>query len=267
MIIVFIVFSVTIAIGQTPLNQDNQKILNQGNAAFAKGDYDGAKTIYESLLGDKNYEDSIKYNLGIIAYETGAYDEALEYLKDIDNYKLYGNTYYKMGEIAEDRQDKISCYEEAIKRYMSGIKSEPNNVELKYNYEFVKKILDDLKEEQKEEQEKKNQDNETENKDKNDSEDGENQQNQDNKEDDKKQKNQGNQENEEDKDKKDSESTSSDKEKESKSDESEQGKTEKADINEETIKQILKLLEQQEKQSLKNNQGIIQQGKEEGNDW
>ncbi|MCL2111635.1 MAG: hypothetical protein FWH32_05245 [Clostridiales bacterium] len=62
----------------------------------------------------------------------------------IDDFLNEGNAYYRLGDAAEDIEQKIGLFAMALKTYEEGIIEYPQNVPLKFNYEFVKKKLEEL---------------------------------------------------------------------------------------------------------------------------
>jgi len=60
-----------------------------------------------------------------------------------------GNTLYWMGEKNSDPKKKTEAWEKSIKDYELSLKLNPQDADAKYNHEFVKKRLEELKQQQK----------------------------------------------------------------------------------------------------------------------
>ncbi len=112
---------------------------------------------YESLKKKYPNKKDISFNLGNLKYFTQDYTSAAEDYKDVlssnnnllksqAHYNL-GNTYYKNGEI-----------ENSLEHFKNSLKLNPNDNDARHNYEFVKNVLQQKK--QQEQQNKNNQENE-----------------------------------------------------------------------------------------------------------
>jgi len=257
-----IILGVTILTGFLPNNQLENKYLKEGNKAFINQDYDQALETYSLGLEKAEAKNNLTNNIGLAEMKKEDYINALEHLeKESGNYILRGNANYYLGESQQNIKEKIKFYELAIDEYKQGIINEPRDLELKYNYEFV---LDKL------EQSKEEADNQEENQDQNEEnqEEGQDQQSQDGDEEESQdQQSQDNTGEEEAENQENQEQQSQDEEPED-----EQGK--QGDIGEEAInpedsgvQQILRLLERQESESLKNNQEVKNTGGEDAYDW
>jgi Ca-activated chloride channel homolog len=90
-------------------------------------------------------------------YKSGAFDKALENLKNNSS----ANSYYNQGNaLAQSGQLK-----EALDAYKQALKLNPNDEDTKYNKELVEKALEQQKQEQKQKQDQKNQENKKDSKD------------------------------------------------------------------------------------------------------
>ena len=252
-----IILGVTILTGFLPNNQLENKYLKEGNKSFINQDYDHALETYYLGLEKVEAKNNLTNNLGLTEMKKEDYVNALEHIdKESSNYILRGNANYYLGESQQDIKEKIKFYELAVDEYRQGIINEPRDLELKYNYEFV---LDKL------EQSKEQADNQEENQDQqNQNEEGENKGNQEERQDQQSQDKEGEEE---------AENQENDQQQSQEEEpEDEQGK--QGDIGEEAIdpedsgvQQILRLLERQESESLKNNQEVKNTGGEDSYDW
>jgi tetratricopeptide (TPR) repeat protein len=125
--------------------------------AFLAGNYDQAISNYITLADSMSIdEDEIKLNLAHAYYnlkDTASAKSHYNNLSSSDNNKLKSVAYQQLGVMNKDR----GKLEEALQQLKSSIKADPTNQEARYNYEVVKKLLE---EQQKQEQEQQNQDEE-----------------------------------------------------------------------------------------------------------
>jgi tetratricopeptide (TPR) repeat protein len=252
-------------------------LIRRGNELFYQDKYDEAREFYEKALSIKAREKRINYNLGNISYKKADYLEALEFYRlgpdSPEKYLLMGSSIFFLAEGEEDPLQKISSYEKLLEIYKEGIIKYPQELRLKYNYEYIKKLLEELQSEQENEsrQGEEDQDNENGNREKKNS----NSNDEDSEHDERQNEQNGNEEqNEQDQDEKkdENEQDSKEIEKEGKQEEGAQEKGSSANQdsrqNLEEIKQILEMLEKAEEESLKNNQSIYRGAvKEEKYDW
>jgi len=142
---------------------------------YQGGKYDRALREYERLLRDKPNEPALHYNAGAAAFQAKEYDKAITHFGSaisgqdlqLQQRALYnlGNAYYRAGEAASDPQGKISAWQEALKSFENARKLDANDADAEFNYELVKKKLEELKQQQ--QQQQKNQDKSDDKKDEN----------------------------------------------------------------------------------------------------
>lgn len=300
--VISVILAILLVSGMLANNSEANKRIKAGNVFYNQMDYEKALLAYTSNeskaepkevpkeIAKEEPKEDIEYsianknlenNIGKTAYKLDDFQLSIEKLeKNSEDYLELGNAYYKYALNQEDPNVKQENLEMAKDSYLEGIRENTSDVELKYNYEFVKNSLDEIKEAQdkeKEEQEKKDQEK------KDQEEPGENQ-GEENKDEESQQgdQQQGEQGDEsesqtgensdEDSDEEQSQSgdksdeASSDEDGESISNEDEKSNSEEAQSLEK-INQILQILQSQEEESLKNNQGIKTDGKGEKNDW
>lgn len=215
------------------------------------------------------------------------YIEAIEALEaqNVDPL-IMGNTYYKAAQSLEktqgsDPQEINKFYEEALMRYENGMVEYPERIDLKYNYEYVQALN----------QANQNEDASSDKEDQQDAESGDEGEQKDSQSDDK-----GDQQDSQSDDKgdqQDAESSNEGQQEDAQSSDSSDGNTAPEDqmmtddnaeqetskstaptatsnmpLDEANINQILKMLEEKEQDSLKNNQQVIRgQGDGGNHDW
>ena len=163
--------------------------------AYKKGDYALAVKEYKASA-DKSPEDKqLQFNLGAATYKTKNYKEASKALTkatespelSLQNLAYYnlGNTLYRQGQGTEKSNPKttIKQWQAAVDAYEGALKLNSKDEDARFNQEFVKKKLEELKKKQKKHNKKKNQDKKkNEGKDKNKKQDNKQAKNQDKKE-------------------------------------------------------------------------------------
>lgn len=138
---------------------------------YAAGKYEDAVAKYNQALTDQPDSALLHFNLGDAAYKQGTYSDALQAFQQVPTgdtdpartarvaYNV-GNTKYRLGEAAEasDPKAALGLYAEALVAYRRAMGAAPDDVDAKFNHEFVEKKIADLEkklEEQQKEQEKK----------------------------------------------------------------------------------------------------------------
>ncbi|AZR73242.1 hypothetical protein BBF96_07495 [Anoxybacter fermentans] len=135
-----------------------QNELTRGNKELARGQLEKAIEAYRQALVDAPDEPVVHYNLGHVLYKkedfAGAEDHFKKVLnlskdKELQNRAEYnlGNTVYRQGEafLKENPLEAINKFETALQHYQNVIKANPKDKDAKFNYEFVKKKLKELK--------------------------------------------------------------------------------------------------------------------------
>ena len=105
--------------------------LTEGNRLMESGRYQEAFEVYENGLKEYPQDPELSYNAGQALYSMGDYSRAAEY---------YGKSslstperYLNMGNCSLKQND----YGQAVERYKQGILEFPQDVSLKYNYEYA----------------------------------------------------------------------------------------------------------------------------------
>ena len=268
----------------------------QGNRHYREGDLQKALDSYAGGLAGAPQDAVLNYNSAQACYSLKDYGQAMGYydkagIKKADKYLNMGNSCLRQADASGDENQKQQLYQQALQAYMKGILEFPQEISLKYNYEYVKEKLQQQQQNDGNNQEN-NQDqqnNENQQNDENsDGQQGKNQDSQDGnhdnkennqdqsdsqdsqqggKEDNEKENGQsGGQNNEEDKQQDGSENQQGS-QVESQPGENSDGSTSDSPQNASEIEQVLRALEKQEEDSLKNNQAIRGDDKEDKYDW
>jgi hypothetical protein len=241
---------------------------SQAKEAYLKGDYKTAISKYRTLVDSLGVaEDEVKLNLAHAYFEAKdtAYT-AMSYqpLTQSQNPKIRSVAHQQLG-VLSNRANK---YEEALASFKQALKADPTNEDARYNYEMVKKKLEEQK--KKEEEQKKNDPNQKEenkdkkdqNKDQKDKQDQKDQQNKQNKDQQDKQK--------QDEQKKQEEQQSEEKKEQDKKEtpQSVKDKLKEMEMSEEKAQMILEAMKNQEIQYLQQNKRKATKPKDKNKpDW
>jgi Ca-activated chloride channel homolog len=138
---------------------------SQAKEAYLKGDFKTAITKYRTLVDSLGVtEDEVRLNLANAYFESkDTANTAMAYqpLTQSANSKVRSIAHLQLG-VLSNRENK---HEEALASFKQALKADPTNEDARYNYEMVKKKLEEQK--KKEEEQKKNDPNQKEeNKDK-----------------------------------------------------------------------------------------------------
>ena len=125
---------------------------------------------YNEALVDRPDSPLLHFNLGDALYRQGKFTDAVNALQqvpgtDADSTRTarvaynIGNAKYRLAQAAEasDPKSALGLYAEALAAYRRAMGAAPDDVDAKFNHEFVAKKMDDLKkklEEQQKQQEK-----------------------------------------------------------------------------------------------------------------
>ncbi len=137
--------------------------------AYKKGQYGVALQQYSAE--EKKHPDraELQYNVGASAYKAGQWNEAAQafqkalgaqdpVLVQNTSYNL-GNTLYRIGQETEksNPQQTIGAWEQAIQAYEGALRIKADDADAKYNRDYVKKKLEELKKQQPPQQQKNDQ--------------------------------------------------------------------------------------------------------------
>ena len=139
---------------------------------YQSGEYQAAYEEYNRLSGEKTNDYRLHYNAGTSAYKAkdldaaekqlGAALNSPEIISDLQAqehaYYNLGNTLYRMGEPASDPQKKQERWEQSIANYSRALQLDTNDLDAKSNLAFVKRKLEELKQQQQQQKNQKNDD-------------------------------------------------------------------------------------------------------------
>jgi len=282
LVVIMMILAMTIDPGE--IGKINS-LKSQAKDAYKKGDFKTAISKYRYLVDSLGVqEDEVKLNLANAYFQSNdTTNTATSYqpLTQSTNPKIRSIANQQLG-VLSNRQNK---HEEALANFKQALKADPTNEDARYNYEMVKKKLEEQK--KKEEEQKKNDPNQKEeNKDKKDQNKEENKdQNKDQKQDQKEKQDQQNKDkkDQEQKEKQDQEQKEKEKKEQQKKDQEKEQKENKdkkdlppsvseklkqMEMSEEKAKMILEAMKNQEIQYLQQNKRKATKPKDKGKpDW
>jgi Ca-activated chloride channel family protein len=130
---------------------DFSSAVRAGNKSYGKQDYESAMRHYQDAEIERPEAPTLHYNIANTLYEQERYEEAVQrynkafYTEDpnLEAHAYYnqGNALYRAGKLAE-----------AIQAYEKCLDLNPDDVDAKYNLEFVRKKLKEMMDQQKQEE-------------------------------------------------------------------------------------------------------------------
>ena len=135
---------------------------------YNAGKYDQSLKEYEKLIQKNKDDPRLHFNAGAAAYRSGQYEEAQKQFNEALNssdlkllqqtYYNRGNTLYNLGATNPEPEKRTKSWEEALKDFESTLQLNRQDADAKHNYEFVKRKLEELKQQQ-QQQKQQNKDN------------------------------------------------------------------------------------------------------------
>ena len=115
--------------------------------AFREGDFDKAIQLYSDMLAEKSGDENLKFNLGSAFYKKGTFNAARSGFEDaltIEDSKTKSKVYYNLG----NTLFKMNKPGESLEAFKRAIKLNPEDEDAKYNYEFVKSLIEEQENDQ-----------------------------------------------------------------------------------------------------------------------
>ena len=118
--------------------------VRKGNRAYEKGNYQDAAGRYMRALSADPSSFEAQYNLGNALHRQEMYDQAAQVQQQAAADSLAApvdraQAFYNLGN-TQFRQQK---YAEALESYKNSLRLNPDDPQAKFNYAYVKKLLDD----------------------------------------------------------------------------------------------------------------------------
>jgi len=143
-----------------------RRAVKLGNRLYEEEKFEEALKEYQKAQGKLPDSDIVNFDVGTVLYKKSAYRKAVDSFtktlitedKAVEagaNYNI-GNAKYRQGSLIEnsDLEDAIRLYRESLDYYKRAIELDEQDEDAKFNYDFVKKRLEELIKKQQQEQEK-----------------------------------------------------------------------------------------------------------------
>jgi len=138
-----------------------KKYIRQGNASYEAADYDNSELKYRKALEKNATSFDAGFNLGDALFKQEKYDEAVKQFDNLAHsettkenrakaYHNLGNAYM----VSKDEQQQPK-FEDAVEAYKNALRNNPTDDETRYNLAYAQKML---KEQQQKQQQKQQQD-------------------------------------------------------------------------------------------------------------
>src|SRR6266700_492767 len=125
---------------------------------YKAGKYDQALKEYQQLLQRRGEDPRLHFNAGAAAYREEQFEEAAKQfdqamtaadlkLQELAYYNQ-GNALYHLGERNPDPHKKTEAWQKSLQDYESSLKLNPTDADAKFNHQYVKKKLEELKQQQ-----------------------------------------------------------------------------------------------------------------------
>ncbi len=138
--------------------------VRQGNHLYGQGKFSDSLKRYQDALKKEPESDIVNFNAGTAFYKQKQYDEAIDHFQKAilsDDISLRGRAYYNLGDsfyksgIGKEKVDinaAITAVQESLKHLSSALALDKKDQDAQYNYDFVNKELERLREEQQKQQ-------------------------------------------------------------------------------------------------------------------
>ncbi len=203
--------------------QSERKMTRNGNTNYETENFIDAEINYKKALEKNSDLLEAQFNLGDALVKQERFDEALEAFEKVststEDQNLKANALHNKGNVLLSQQD----LEGAIESYKDALRVNPKDHETRYNYTYVKKLLEEQQQKQDQEKNEDNQEDKEQNEENNDNGDQNNENS--------KNKDQENSEN--DDEKQDQQDEGDNNEDETEQDQQDKGQTDGEDSNEE----------------------------------
>ena len=159
----YIFIVLTLGSFSSVISQSERKMTRNGNTSYETGDFIDAEINYKKALDKNSNLLEAQFNLGDALVKQERFDEALDAFEKVsvstEDQNLKANALHNKGNVLLSQQD----LEGAIESYKDALRINPKDHETRYNYAYVKKLLDEQQQQQNQDQDQ-DEDNQEDNK-------------------------------------------------------------------------------------------------------
>jgi Ca-activated chloride channel family protein len=130
---------------------------DRGLRSYDAGRYEQALQAYEKLLERRPDDPRLLYNAGTAAFQAQDYTNAIRVLHgattapelELQQRAFYnlGDALFRQGELVPDRQSRQELWQQAVESFDAALKLDPQDGDAEFNRNFVKRKIEELKEE------------------------------------------------------------------------------------------------------------------------
>ncbi len=158
----YLIFLITALLWSLPVSAQRypeRRLVRQGNRAFEQEKYDRSIDRYREAAEVTPDCWEATYNLGNALYRTEQYDKAAEALQRVAADSLRSTSeraraWYNLGEV-QFKQEKL---QEALQSFRSALRLDPEDEEARFNYVYVKRLIQQQEQNQDQQQDQQQQD-------------------------------------------------------------------------------------------------------------
>lgn len=135
--------------------------------SYQAGEYGAAQNEFERLAERRPEEPRLRFNAGTAAYRAGSFEGAIKNFAGAlatgdldlqhDAYYNLGNAEFNGGEQTSDLNARAAAWQRAIQRYEAALKLDANDADARHNLEYVRRKLDELRQQQQQQQDQQQQ--------------------------------------------------------------------------------------------------------------
>lgn len=236
---------------------DGKKNGRKGNALYGQEQYAEAATAYQDGIravqegGPGAVHSGLLNNLGAALYRSGENEQAGVAFASAATMALASEDLVRASYNAGNAAFQAQQLEQSLEHYRRALLNDPSNADAKFNYEFVKRRLQEQQQQQDQQQDQQNQDNQEQNQDQQDQDGEQDQENQDQQQQDQQNQNSEDQGNEQ----------------QQEQEQQQQEREDPTQLSEEEAQRILQALENEEEQLLRQVQKMKTRPRRVEKDW
>lgn len=156
--IVIFLFGFHLASVHALAQDDEQKLVREGNKKYKESKFADAQKNYTDALGKNANSYRGIFNLGDSYYKQGKYKEASEQFETLSTRKSSDDTLSKVFHNLGNSYLKQKEFEKSINAYKNALKKNDKDEDTRYNLAYAKKMLQQQQQQKKQDKDKKDKD-------------------------------------------------------------------------------------------------------------